>query len=224
MADDSTKPISELIAPLLEGLTMAPEPPDPDEPESKTPGEDRGLLPPSWGASRGVPGLFREQLYGETPPDETRPLTVVRRWLVASPRPRSLVLAGSVGTGKSYAGAWLVCAFVGSMNRDAPPAYFCAAEDYATAIRERDRTTKHRARFARVLVLDDLGDEYPDAQGFNAHTIKQLISGRHRDGLETITTTNLDRQQVAKRYGERIADRLSEGGAWIDCRGESLRQ
>lgn len=221
--DTNQKPIGELIAPMLEGLTLATEAPPEAEPTT-TPGEARGLLPPTWASSRGVPDLFVAQLYGDDPPDETLPLRACRRWLVVDPRPRSLVLAGSVGTGKSYAAALVVCSCRDRSNGDGPGAYFVTADDYAQAVRDRDRRVSKSARLARVLVLDDLGDEFPDGAGFHAHTLRQLIAGRHRDGLATIATTNLDRGQVAKRYGERIADRLGEGGAWLDCPGESLRK
>ena len=78
--------------------------------------------------------------------------------------------------------------------------------------------------YAGPLVLDDLGTEYADAKGFFSQILDRLIDARYREYAPTIITTNLNAKSFGERYGERVVDRLREGGRFVEFGGvESMR-
>jgi DNA replication protein DnaC len=74
------------------------------------------------------------------------------------------------------------------------------------------------------LVIDDLGGEYLDKGGFYASLLDELINERQAGSRATILTTNLDAAGFSSRYGERIVDRIREGGRFFACGNASLRR
>jgi DNA replication protein DnaC len=74
------------------------------------------------------------------------------------------------------------------------------------------------------LVIDDLGGEYLDKGGFYASLLDELINERQAGSRPTILTTNLDAAGFSTRYGERIVDRIREGGRFFACGNASLRR
>jgi len=70
-----------------------------------------------------------------------------------------------------------------------------------------------KAKAARVLVLDDLGQEEHRDQG----TILDVIHARYEAQLFTWTSSGLTYQQIGDRYGEHFARRL------VECRGTAGR-
>lgn len=68
----------------------------------------------------------------------------------------------------------------------------------------------NRARQARTLLLDDLGQE-PEHEDSRA-LIADLVLGRWRDQKFTIVTTGLDESRIMARYGSGIHRRLTERG------------
>jgi DNA replication protein DnaC len=73
-------------------------------------------------------------------------------------------------------------------------------------------------------VIDDLGSEYHDAKGFFQTLLDEIIDVRYAGKLPTVITTNLDAAGFAAWYGERIVDRVREGGRFIACGNASLRR
>jgi DNA replication protein DnaC len=74
------------------------------------------------------------------------------------------------------------------------------------------------------LVIDDLGGEYLDKGGFYASLLDELINERQSSSRPTIMTTNLAAEAFKARYGERIVDRIREGGRFFECGNASLRR
>lgn len=76
-----------------------------------------------------------------------------------------------------------------------------------------------------VLVIDDLGVEYVDDKGRFLSTLEELLSKRHAKMRRTIITTNItDKATFVARYGERLASRIAEDGAFMICAGPDMRK
>lgn len=133
-------------------------------------------------------------------------------------RGEALVLAGPTGVGKSYAAAAAMMA-VG----DGHFLYFPAL--CAQLLRsEAQPGAMALAKRSDLLVFDDLGTEYLKEGGLLAAFLDEIVWHREGNALPTVITTNLTAQELAKRLGDRITDRLR--GVWgrvIECPGESLR-
>ena len=76
-------------------------------------------------------------------------------------------------------------------------------------------------RRASVLVIDDLGDEIDNTHARSR--ISELITERDDLSARTIITTNMGKDDIARRYGWRMAERLTKHGWIVPVRGESLR-
>jgi DNA replication protein DnaC len=127
---------------------------------------------------------------------------------------RTLILGGPTGRGKSYVSTWIIAEWQQSS------AWMAANEvrvsDTWSALRPKVETTK-------LLVIDDLGRESTDWAG---REIADVIELRHNRGLRTVATTNLTRDQVFARYGERLASRLNDSrlALLVDVLGPDLRK
>ena len=79
----------------------------------------------------------------------------------------------------------------------------------------------------RVIVIDDLGVEYLDKNGYFSHRLDELIDERYSNYRKTVITTNLNAKAFQTRYGARVADRIREGfkhgGAYVEIAMGSLR-
>jgi DNA replication protein DnaC len=136
---------------------------------------------------------------------------------------KSLVIMGTVGTGKT----WLAAAIARDLmvNTDRPvPVTFITVADMIDLLRTaRPGMDVDMAQFANapVLVLDDLGSEYQTE--WSRAQMYRLSHARYHDGLPTIVTTNLKGQEIHDTYEARTVQRLFGGAAKIDMVGESRR-
>lgn len=153
-------------------------------------------------------------LDGFHPTDATQ---AVDRFLV-DPQARTLVLAGSVGVGKSVAAAY-------AMSRRKGFCRFVSASSLPDISRfdEAAMREKRLAYDCSLLVLDDLGTEYGDAKGWFHSVLEPLLVDRHGNKRRTIITCNLPTEAFVQRYGERIADRIAGSGMFVRFGGPSLR-
>ncbi len=99
---------------------------------------------------------------------------------------------------KSGVGSW-ISAYRASTNRD----------DFAAALA------------CGFLVVDDLGEEV-NTPGVKA-AMKEVVSDRYNQNRPTIVTSNLSVLEIRDRYGDRMTERLVEGGMVVECSGESMR-
>jgi hypothetical protein len=129
---------------------------------------------------------------------------------------RFLVLSGRKGTGKTFAAAEAVWDH-GGRYRD-------AQQLVAAGMFDRD-STEDMAN-CRLLVIDELGAEYPNP-AFEA-SLYALLDRRYRMGKRTIICTNLNAADFRTRYCEagldRLLDRIKTGGRWVALDGPSLRR
>lgn len=134
---------------------------------------------------------------------------------------RGLYLAGKLGTGKTTL-LKIVRKITGAM-------YVTSSEMaamYETGGREAlDYRFGHYGQ--RDLIIDDLGRE-PDTRRFaNSFPMADILCERYETwgkcGTRLHLSTNLTREEVGDRYGERVPDRLGEMCSKVVATGESLR-
>lgn len=140
---------------------------------------------------------------------------------------RNLILAGAVGTGKSWS-AWHIVAWL--IRRGwTGHAVYCEAATWhlaaGTAPRYDDAQMawQHVLERADILVLDDIG-----SQGWNngfpgdehdTEILDRVIRPRYQKA--TIVCTN--DPDLALAFGARVADRLAHNATVVEFRGESRR-
>lgn len=73
-----------------------------------------------------------------------------------------------------------------------------------------------------LLILDDLGSEFESS--FNVSTIYNIINTRINRGLPTIISSNISREEIQKRYNDRIVSRLFTMYDCLRFAGTDIRQ
>jgi hypothetical protein len=164
---------------------------------------------------------------------KTPGLEAAGRFVAASAaEARFCVLYGPRGVGKTFAGVWALRELLVRHMTDqrpsggipAEPAMFVLASTFArlSGYNRDDREWFERMCDCGVLMLDDLGAEAQNQ--FSATMLDELLTRRHAARLRTIVTSNLDRDALAKRLGERLYDRIRTSCVAAQCVGESLRK
>ena len=132
--------------------------------------------------------------------------------------PRSLLICGATGLGKTTLAATLmrammVLAYRGDEYswRAMRTAWFHVASDLARAIEQvapwEECKTAELATSASWLCIDDLGTERGDRA---IDEICRIISHRYNEELPTVITTAMSFDEMTRRYGEGIVRRLIE--------------
>jgi hypothetical protein len=191
--------------------------------EFKTANETRAAAERVEALSRfGVPKRIRRLV-----PDRITDTTAVRRVLQWHEQQQAdesqwcLALSAAPGTGKSTAaGAWLWMRTEGVSASKARQRWFLASEIAAAS--GFDGSVDALCSLP-ALVIDDLGTEYSDRHGFAKTRLDVIVDARYREFRPTLITTNLNIDAFRERFGERVADRLREGGAWFEFQAESMR-
>lgn len=77
----------------------------------------------------------------------------------------------------------------------------------------------------KVLVIDDLGEEPVEVNGFGTkyHPMREVLEARYDAMLFTIITTNLTADEMPDYYGWRVVDRFREMYKQIVHKGPSYR-
>jgi DNA replication protein DnaC len=149
---------------------------------------------------------------------ETAPLIRVRKHTSGI-----LVLAGTVGCGKTTAAAWWL-----AQEQERHP-YLKTGNPLFVPTFRLERMSRYnddqmkRVERARRLVLDDIGTEFLDTKGNFVALLRGLVDARYSDDLPMVITTNLGLDDFRERYGERTYDRLKEVGAFSFSDVKSLR-
>jgi len=149
--------------------------------------------------------------------DDQQHPDALRAWL--SGPARNLMLAGPVGTGKSYA-AWAIAHHAAAsgllpMVRSVPRLLLEMRPD-------GDPGAFDRACFAELLVLDDLGAARPT--DWSLERIYSIAEHRTNHRLRTVVTTNCTFDQLAALWGAPTMDRLRDGATIIELTGRSRRE
>ncbi|MBN1936843.1 MAG: ATP-binding protein [Anaerolineae bacterium] len=125
-----------------------------------------------------------------------------------------LVLYGGVGCGKSHLAAAIVYHLI---HTRCIPALFLTAPSLLEAIKATfgaegdgrapdDHQLIRLAQDAPVLVLDDLGAEYPSA--WSENVLYLILDHRYRNEMPTVIVSNLHPKDLPARLASRIQDRV----------------
>lgn len=167
--------------------------------------------------ARGIPDVIRRQ-YQE-----------VKHWAADMAAHlqtgEGLILRGHVGTMKTT----LAVALLQELLTQGGTGYFITMPsliDTIFTLKEKNTgewlAFEQKLRERPLLVLDDLGAEYPT--GWVLHKIDAIISERYNRCRPVIITTNLSGEQMKATYAERIIDRWRSTCRIITFTGSSLRQ
>jgi len=172
-------------------------------------------------ANFGVPKRARERLANGFIPD-THAVKAVVDWQKNNDL-WCLVLSGPPGVGKTMAAAfwlWLLTDGEKASNHHVPCWYTSAQ---LAVMSSYDGKIECLWKL-NAMVIDDLGTEYIDQRGHLNARLDAMIDSRYAEERRTLITTNLTFTEFKARYGDRIADRMNEGGSFIQIKIKSYRQ
>ncbi|MCL2846074.1 MAG: ATP-binding protein [Firmicutes bacterium] len=155
-----------------------------------------------------------------------KPYQSLEKYVAKFPNPvkRNLVIGGNTGTGKTVAVNWLGGQLVGRGFSVVYVTAFGMVERIKRYVFERDQEAFGDMVEAELLIIDDLGTE-PVIRNVTEENFYNLVNERLVARRATIITTNLDRDMVIERYGDRIASRVfyKEITAELKLTGKDLR-
>lgn len=143
-----------------------------------------------------------------------------------------MLLSGPAGTGKTVAAVAMAHRHMTKAMQDNPErtkenpqrtALFIRAVTAArmSAYGAETHDAVGQITSTRLLILDDLGAEF--ASPVWDMLLFEILDVRHGDMRPTIITTNLGRDALRERYGQRFAERIREGGSVHYLNGDSMR-
>jgi DNA replication protein DnaC len=171
---------------------------------------------------------------------DTKAMDFVRFFVAQAERPpgkpgelvggENILVLGSEspGTGKTIATSWLLenarpqMIFGRTFESEQHPRMIHASEMAELAYRDSEAEILALRR-TQMLVIDDLGTERLDGKDIFQTFFGALLNARYGAPGFTAITTNLTTDDVTKRYGARVYDRLRERAAWFDICHGSLR-
>lgn len=186
----------------------------------------------SWGDREYCEGLFCEifrrvdrsiRLYRHLPE-----YAEVIDWMTSTDG-RGLLLYGDCGRGKSIILTGIVPVLLAMMGSGSQPIHaddFQRPYDFATSTAGFDPKMTNLEYLTRspYPIIDELGveplvNDYGEKwEGFN-----RIINAAERYLRPLFLSTNLTKEQLLRRYGERTFDRLTRLCRVVEFRGESLR-
>ena len=175
--------------------------------------------------SQGMPQRIIDTITGDY--FETEAMQTVKKFLEAPREGWCLVLSGPKGCGKSTAAAYYLwektksLAVMPTTRRWWTGSRVGRVSGYANAHQDPLEDMMKLP----VMVIDDLGVEYLDKNGF----ANELFDERWGNYRKTIITTNLNSKDFQQRYEQRVTDRIrhgfQSGGDFkhLTIKGKSLR-
>lgn len=158
--------------------------------------------------------------------EQTPAVKAIDSWLLGGCS-TDIVLRGGVGTGKSTAAAYAVKRLVepptpnfleGNYYVPLQPFTCCWLRPDALVSAVMHAYDDKAPRLAPYVVIDDLGRET------RAEFVEAFCDLLDREGHTLIITTNLNREEMRKRYDLRVLDRLKERAIAFDIPGDSMRK
>lgn len=141
---------------------------------------------------------------------------------------KNIVIAGSVGTGKSYLAKCIANELI---SKNFNVIFITSSElnsillKYHTAPIDEKGIYLDLLTECDLLIIDDLGCE-ATYKNVTDNYLLMIISERMTKGKPYIITTNLDQDQLLDRYGDRTLSRLNDKNksVFIKIKGEDLRR
>lgn len=135
-------------------------------------------------------------------------------WTQANADGRCLIFSGKAGTGKTH----LACAIANELIEQGTHAKFYTVTGLLRRIKEcfskesKETESEMIDNFSHVelLILDEAGMDY--GTEFNKTLMFEVLNRRYENMNPTIVITNLDMGALKEYFGDRILDRMREGG------------
>lgn len=173
------KSLNEIIAKLSSSEWRAAHSASDDQEQSWEPDDAERMR------MMGVPPLYRDVPPSLTPPDRGR------------------LYIGEPGTGKT----WTACGDLLALARAGDSCRWLSIPAYTAAIRAREPVPSLRSLKALdAIVLDDIAQSTPPE--WMLDTLYTLVDTLLNNRVLVIATSNCDRIEIARRYGDAIASRL----------------
>lgn len=134
----------------------------------------------------------------------------LKAWAKTCDGSKGLFIYGSVGTGKTFGIYALAKLFranrVKAVVKNVPDWLDHLRSHYDNSRSEQE--IKDELREEAVMFLDDIGSE--KQTDWTNEIMYRLVNNRYEQIRPTIFSSNLDLEEIGKRYGDRIASRIVE--------------
>ena len=154
-----------------------------------------------------------------------RNLKVCRTYaLTFTPSAGNLLFVGGTGLGKTFLSACIARAVA---DRGCSVVYESAGHLFGKLEQAKftpcEETRREAARFndCDLLILDDLGTEMPSQ--FTTAALYTLLNDRILEGKPMVISTNLNMEELGRRYSRQIASRLQGSFLALTFVGEDIR-
>lgn len=156
----------------------------------------------------------------------------VARWLINPKGKPGIMLRGLYGNGKTTllkALKWLIeFATEETLGyNDRKTVKFMTAKEIASLCSVEESRKRYRALFSEpMLAIDDFGEEPAECliYGMPLNPMTDLLLHRYDRQLMTVVSTNLTSEEIGKKYGGRIRDRLKEMMETVNFENQSYRR
>ena len=136
----------------------------------------------------------------------------------------NLLFSGNTGLGKTFLSACIARAVADqgySVVYESAGHLFAALEKARFEANEENRRAAAKYTECDLLIVDDLGTELPGQ--FVTAALYSLINDRLLTGKPTIISTNLNSDEIARRYNPQIASRLRGSYKRVAFVGDDIR-
>jgi DNA replication protein DnaC len=135
-------------------------------------------------------------------------------WAKVSAAGTGLIFSGRAGAGKTH----LACSIAHEVIEQGGNVQFATVAEVMRQIKSafaKDSDTTEQKQIdhfssIQLLILDEVGMDY--GTDFNKALIFEILNNRYENMLPTILLTNLDAPALVDYMGERLVDRMREGG------------
>ena len=141
-----------------------------------------------------------------------------------SPKSGNLLLNGNPGLGKTFLSACIARTVADrgfSVAYESAPHLFTKLEKNRFNPDEESRAQAQKLQACDLLFMDDLGTELPG--NFVTAALYSLVNDRLLAGKPMVVSTNLNVDEIARRYSPQIASRLQGSFQRLTFVGEDIR-
>ena len=127
---------------------------------------------------------------------------------------KSLLLYGNCGRGKTMIARFVI-----------PALFYMSTKKLFTCV-DAIRMAENPDSILRCnfVSVDDVGTEdFTNNYGARRCAFAELVDSAEKDGKIVIATTNLNKKQLAEKYGDRTVDRIRSSFNCVLFKGDSLR-